>query len=60
MQMNFLQTEELNIKIDKFHEFSKDAMLEKAVLVASSFFCIATEIGFLKPRRNRKKQLGDL
>lgn len=47
MYLNCLQTEELNTQIDKTHEFSKDAMLEKVVLIASAYFCVAMEMKFL-------------
>jgi hypothetical protein len=46
MQINCLQTEELNTAIDKTQEFQKDAMLEKVVLIASAYFCVAMEIKF--------------
>jgi hypothetical protein len=32
--------------IDKTHEFSKDAMLEKVVLITSAYFCMSMEIKF--------------
>ena len=35
------------MKIEKTHEFSKDAMLEKVVLIASAYFCVAMEIKFI-------------
>lgn len=46
MQINSLQTEELNLVIDKTHEFSKDAMLEKVVLISSAYFCMSMEMKF--------------
>jgi len=46
MQLNCLQTEELNTVVDKTHEFSKDAMLEKVVLITSAYFCMSMEIKF--------------
>jgi hypothetical protein len=47
MYLNCLSSEELNMKIEKTHEFSKDAMLEKVVLIASAYFCVAMEIKFI-------------
>ena len=47
MYLNSLQTEELNTPIEKSNEFYKDAMLEKVVLIASAYFCIAMEMRFL-------------
>ena len=39
--------EELNLHIDNSHELSRDAMLEKIILAAVSYFCVGTEIRFL-------------
>ena len=47
MHMNCLKTDELNLKVEKSHELSKDAMLEKVVLIVTAYFCIATEIKFI-------------
>ena len=47
MHLNCLSTDELNTKIDQIHELSKDAMLEKVVLIVAAYFCIATEIKFI-------------
>ena len=47
MYLNCLGSDELNMQIEKTHEFSKDAMLEKVVLIASAYFCVAMEMQFL-------------
>lgn len=47
MYLNCLGSDELNMPIEKTHEFSKDAMLEKVVLIASAYYCVAIEMKFL-------------
>jgi hypothetical protein len=47
MYLNWIGTDELNNYVDKTHEFQKDAMLEKVVLISSAFYCMAMEIKFL-------------
>ena len=47
MHLNMMKDQELNAKIENTHELTKDTMLEKVVLIASSYFCIATEIRFI-------------
>ena len=47
MHLNMMKEQELNAKIENTHELTKDTMLEKVVLIASAYFCIATEIRFI-------------
>ena len=47
MHLNMMKEQELNAKIENTHELTKDTMLEKVVLITSSYFCIATEIRFI-------------
>jgi hypothetical protein len=47
MFLNCLSTQELDTPIEKTHEFSKDAMLEKVVLICSAYFCVAMEMKFM-------------
>ena len=42
-----MSLEELNLHIDNSHELSRDAMLEKIILVSVAYFCIGTELRFL-------------
>jgi len=42
-----MKEQELNARIENTHELTKDTMLEKVVLVASAYFCVATEIRFI-------------
>lgn len=44
MQLNPMNASELTQNVGKYHEFQKDPMLEKLVLVVVSFFSIATEM----------------
>lgn len=47
MHLQPLQTEELNLHIDNSHELSRDAMLQKLILLTVSYFCVGTELRFL-------------
>lgn len=47
MHLNLMGIDELNNKLDPTHEFNKDAMLEKIVLISVAYFCIGTEMRFL-------------
>ena len=40
---------------DTAHELCKDAMLEKIVLIAVSYFCIATEMRFIMQKEKKNK-----
>ena len=42
-----MSLEELNLHIDNSHELSRDAMLEKSILLSVSYFCVGTELRFL-------------
>ena len=44
--------EELNLHIDNSHELSRDAMLEKLILLSVSYFCVGTELRFLCNQQN--------
>lgn len=55
MHLNMMGAEELNTKLENTHELTKDTMLEKVVLITSSYFCIATEICFILNQRKKDK-----
>ena len=42
----------MNLHIDNSHELSRDAMLEKIVLLTVSYFCVGTELRFLNNNNN--------
>lgn len=42
-----MSLEELNLHVDNSHELSRDAMLEKLILLSVSYFCVGTELRFL-------------
>ena len=44
MHLNPIATQELTQNIGKHHEFQKDPMLKKLVLLVVSFFSVATEM----------------
>jgi len=47
MHLQPLSTEEMNLHVDNSHELSRDAMLEKIILLTVSYFCVGTELRFL-------------
>lgn len=61
-----MSLEELNLHIDNSHELSRDAMLEKIILLSVSYFCVGTELRFLsspasqKDQKNSKKIYGEM
>jgi len=42
----------MNLHVDNSHELSRDAMLEKIVLLTVSYFCVGTELRFLNNNIN--------
>ena len=55
MHLNLMGVEELNSKQDPSHEFNKDAMLEKIVLISVGYFCIGTEMRFIAKAQAEKE-----
>lgn len=51
-----MSLEELNLHIDNSHELSRDAMLEKIILLSVSYFCVGTELRFLSSNNKDQKQ----
>ena len=49
-----MSLEELNLHIDNSHELSRDAMLEKIILLSVSYFCVGTELRFLSANKDGK------
>ena len=47
MHLSPLTTQEMNLHLDNSHELTRDAMLEKIILLSISYFCIGTELRFL-------------
>mmetsp|Transcript_24207 Transcript_24207/g.37272 ORF Transcript_24207/g.37272 Transcript_24207/m.37272 type:complete len:130 (-) Transcript_24207:2509-2898(-) len=47
MHLQPLCTEEMNLHVDNSHELSRDAILEKIILLTVSYFCVGTELRFL-------------
>ena len=37
----------MNLHVDNSHELSRDAVLEKIILLTVSYFCVGTELRFL-------------
>ena len=51
-----MSLEELNLHIDNSHELSRDAMLEKIILLSVSYFCVGTELRFLSAANQGAKE----
>ena len=51
-----MSLEELNLHIDNSHELSRDAMLEKIILLSVSYFCVGTELRFLSNTFSKDQQ----
>jgi hypothetical protein len=47
MHLAGMSLDELCFPEDMSHELNKDAMLEKIILVCTSYFCLGTEYRFL-------------
>lgn len=47
MHLQPLSSEQMNLHMDNSHELSRDAMLEKIILLTVSYFCVGTELRFL-------------
>jgi hypothetical protein len=54
-----MSLEELNLHIDNSHELSRDAMLEKIILLSVSYFCVGTELRFLSAANKETKPSSD-
>ena len=55
MHLQPLSSEEMNLHIDNSHELSRDAMLQKIILITVSYFCVGTELRFLNNSGDDKK-----
>ena len=47
MHLGPLTMDEMNLHVDNSHELSRDAMLQKIILLTVSYFCVGTELRFL-------------
>ena len=54
-----MSLEELNLHVDNSHELSRDAMLEKIILLSVSYFCVGTELRFLSNQQKNTKSTYD-
>jgi len=50
-----MSLEELNLYLDNSHELSRDAMLEKIILLTVSYFCVGTELRFIHSSESTTK-----
>lgn len=56
MQLNPMTAQELTQNISKYHEFQKDPMLEKLVLLTVAFFSVGTELRLVVDEDKTKDQ----
>ena len=56
MHLNPLTTSEFLSNIGKHHEFQKDPMMKKLVLLVVSFFSIATEMRMMVQNEDKDKK----
>ena len=59
MHLQPLSTEEMNLHVDNSHELSRDAILEKIILLTVSYFCVGTELRFLNNAADEKKKCSE-
>ena len=56
MHLSPLTLQEMNLHLDNSHELTRDALLEKVILLAISYFCIGTELWFLANSKSDKEK----
>ena len=56
MHLSPLTLQEMNLHLDNSHELTRDALLEKVILLAISYFCIGTELRFLANSKSDKEK----
>ena len=62
MHLSPLGLQEMNLQLDNSHELTRDAILEKVVLLSIAYFCVGTELRFLSQNKKNKhdfKQLSE-
>ena len=60
MHLMPLSLNDLTLHVDCSHELSRDAMLEKIILLTISYFCVGTELRFLSGMHEKRRPPGDL
>jgi len=53
MHLSPLGLQEMNLQLDNSHELTRDAILEKIVLLSIAYFCVGTELRFLSQNKNK-------
>ena len=56
MHLSPLGLQEMNLQLDNSHELTRDAILEKIVLLSISYFCVGTELRFLSQNKKNKSE----
>ena len=53
MHLSPLGLQEMNLQLDNSHELTRDAILEKIVLLSIAYFWVGTELRFLSQNKNK-------
>jgi len=56
MHLSPLTLQEMNLHLDNSHELTRDAILEKVILLSISYFCIGTELRFLSTSKQKEQK----
>ena len=56
MHITPLSLNDLTLHTDCSHELSRDAMLEKIILLTIAYFCVGTELRFLCGMHSKRKR----
>lgn len=56
MHLSPLGLQEMNLQLDNSHELTRDAILEKVVLLSIAYFCVGTELRFLSQSKSKKQE----
>jgi F0F1-type ATP synthase assembly protein I len=59
MHLSPLGLQEMNLQLDNSHELTRDAILEKIVLLSISYFCVGTELRFLSQNKAKAQEYED-
>lgn len=59
MHLSPLGLQEMNLQLDNSHELTRDAILEKIVLLSIAYFWVGTELRFLSQNKSKNQEKQD-
>jgi hypothetical protein len=59
MHLSPFGIQEMNLQLDNSHELTRDAILEKIVLLSIAYFCVGTELRFLSQNKSKSQDKED-